>query len=84
MAERICKRCLLYEINDDEFSQSIYSYIENLPDEMKCSAELVEYRLSKCKACDDLVNGMCRLCGCFVEVRAVKKSAYCAKNKSIW
>ena len=37
-----------------------------------------------CKACGHLVNGMCELCGCFVEVRASKKNQRCAQSADIW
>ena len=73
MTQRVCKRCLLREL-DGTYFQSIYEYIQNLPPQWK---EL-------CKACGHLVNGMCELCGCFVEVRAAKINQHCAETAQRW
>ena len=71
MTQRVCKRCLLREL-DGTYFQSIYEYIQNLPPQWKADQETYAHRLALCKACGHLVNGMCELCGCFVEVRAAK------------
>lgn len=84
MAERICKRCLLKDLSDTDYFRSIYEYIENIPPEQKAPQDLYQQRLSVCQTCDHLINGMCELCGCFVEVRAAKQNQYCAKSKAIW
>lgn len=79
-----CRRCLLKDMTDSEYFRSIYEYIENLPPEQKAEESEYTTRLQKCTACDHLVNGMCALCGCFVEVRAAKKRQHCAKSNSVW
>ena len=84
MAERICKRCLLKEMTDTDYFKSVYEYIQNIPAEQKAAEALYQARLLKCKSCEHLTNGMCALCGCFVEVRAAKKLQHCAKNAEIW
>lgn len=83
MENRVCKRCLLKEL-DGTYFQSIYDYIAQLPAEEK--AEEWEYaeRLEKCRACDHLQNGMCVLCGCFVEVRAAKRRMHCPGPEKMW
>lgn len=83
MTQRICKRCLLREL-DGTYFQSIYEYIQNLPPEWKTDDQTYASRLEKCKTCNHLVNGMCELCGCFVEVRAVKRNQHCAQSSEIW
>lgn len=83
MTKPICKRCLLREL-DGTYFQSIYQYIQNLPEDLKADQETYAARLEKCRACDHLVNGMCELCGCFVEVRAVKRKQHCAQSETIW
>lgn len=83
MTKPICKRCLLREL-DGTYFQSIYEYIQNLPEELKADPETYAARLAKCRACDHLINGMCELCGCFVEVRAAKKKQRCAQSAEIW
>lgn len=84
METRFCKRCLLKDMSEDDFFESIYAYIERLPEEQKAEKSVYEARLSRCTACDALQNGMCALCGCFVEVRAAKKHMHCAKSAEIW
>ena len=84
MENRVCRRCLLKDLRDTDYFRTIYEYIENLPPEQKADAKEYERRLALCRGCDHLVNGMCALCGCFVEVRAAKKHQHCAKNEAIW
>ncbi len=84
MSERICRRCLLRDVQDAALYQTIRDYVENLPAEQKADAEVYESRLRVCRACDSLTNGMCALCGCFVEARAAKKALYCPKVPAMW
>lgn len=83
MENRVCRRCLLKEL-DGAYFQSIYDYIAHLPENQKTDKQEYRLRLEKCKACDSLQNGMCALCGCFVEVRAAKKQMHCPRSKEIW
>ena len=48
---------------------------------IKASEELYEERLSVCKECDMLLTGMCRSCGCYVELRAAVTKNYCPRKK---
>ena len=79
-----CKKCLLSETKEKEFFKTVVEYVENLSPEIRTPQDVYEKRLNICKACDNLINGMCRLCGCFVEIRSAKKNNYCAKSKDIW
>ena len=83
MEQRICRRCLLKELGEGYF-QNVYEYITSLPDEIKVCGEEYERRLKICRSCENLVNGMCRICGCFVETRAVKIFSYCPDTKTKW
>jgi hypothetical protein len=79
---RYCKKCLMREMYDqDEFFATLKSHIENIPPERKSSDELYEYRLQVCKECELLVEGMCRRCGCYVELRAASEKNYCPDKK---
>ena len=84
MSERVCRRCLLKDMDRNEYFRSIYEYIENIPQEQKAEPSIYESRVNICRSCDHLVNGMCELCGCFVEVRAAKIMQHCAKSSDIW
>ncbi|WP_099205542.1 DUF6171 family protein [Scatolibacter rhodanostii] len=81
---KFCRRCLLKDISSDEYFNTIYEYIENLDASQKVSSNEYEKRLDSCRSCDHLVNGMCELCGCFVEVRAIKRQSHCAQSSEIW
>lgn len=79
-----CRRCLLKDLDKDEYFKSIYSYIESIPDEIKTDSKEYTRRLKLCQKCDNLINGMCKVCGCFIEVRAAKKHNYCPNIKKAW
>ncbi|MDY3745248.1 MAG: DUF6171 family protein [Lachnospiraceae bacterium] len=38
----------------------------------------------RCRQCDRLLNGMCRICGCFVEMRAAIKVKSCPDVVPKW
>ena len=79
-----CRKCLLNELDDRKLFEYVTDYIANLPEESKTPSDEYNRRLAICKACNHLVNGMCALCGCFVEVRAAKINQYCAKTQRYW
>ncbi|MDR1541318.1 MAG: DUF6171 family protein [Clostridiales bacterium] len=78
-----CIRCLLHEMTYDA-ANIVAAYVEALPEEMKAEPALVQKRLAACKRCECLIGGICRLCGCFVEARAAKKSLKCPMSENIW
>ena len=67
-----CLKCLLREMDKDAYFQNLHDYI---------AGELYEDRLAVCKQCDMLQEGMCRACGCFVELRAVIRVNGCPYDK---
>lgn len=79
----MCRRCLLKEL-DGAYFRSVYEYIESIPEEEKTEPEEYARRLERCRSCDCLQDGMCALCGCFVEVRAAKRRQHCAQSMKIW
>ncbi len=81
---RICKKCLLRDMEEGEYFKNMYEYIALLDPEIKADAELYEERLAACKACGHLMNGMCRVCGCFVEMRAAVRKNYCPAAERFW
>lgn len=85
MAETaICKRCLLKEMNAEEYFNTIQEYLEAIPVEEKASEDVYMQRLDSCKQCEGLINGMCKFCGCFVELRAAKLRQHCAGIAQRW
>lgn len=75
---RSCKRCLTRDLADQKkIYQTLHDYIENLDIDIRAGELLYEKRLSACMECDMLFQGMCRKCGCYVELRAAVKANGC-------
>ncbi len=74
---RLCRRCLTRDmVGQEEYFRSLHDYIENLDLDIRAAEDLYEERLGICRECDMLLQGMCRKCGCYVELRAaVTKNA---------
>ena len=73
----ICRKCLLAELGEDEYFDTLREYIANYPKEKSVSPEEYSRRLGICKSCERLANGMCEICGCYVELRALKNDQSC-------
>ena len=84
MMIRECKRCLLKDMDTQEYYRTVSEYVESLDGSLRAPKEEYERRLSLCRECDCLINGMCRLCGGFVEARAAKTSSYCPGTPRRW
>ena len=59
-------------------------YLSAIDDYIKTDKEEYEERLNICKECDSLINGMCKHCGCFVEMRAAVSKNYCPDKNRYW
>lgn len=75
--EHICKKCLLLEAGEKATYKTVTDYLDTLDDELKADKTLRDKRLALCRACDYLIAGMCRQCGCYVEIRAALKDKTC-------
>lgn len=82
--KKLCRKCLLAEMHPDEYTQSLLDYIDSIPSENRADEKLYRKRLEICRSCDELANGICAKCGCFVELRALKPNSYCASEKKLW
>ncbi len=80
----ICRKCLLSEIDKDKVYSNVYELIDLLPPDKKADDNEYKRRLEICKSCDELADGMCAKCGCFVELRAAKKAQYCPHEIKKW
>lgn len=76
-----CGKCLLSEFSMNEFIETVQDYISLIPEEDKAPPDEYSKRLDICKSCDELTDGMCCECGCFVEIRAAKRNMNCPVNK---
>ncbi len=78
----LCRRCLTRELaGQEELYRSLREYIDNLDMDMKAPSALYEERLGACRACELLLQGMCRGCGCYVELRAAIAQNSCPYGK---
>ena len=68
-------------MDQKEYFENLHTYIANLEEDIKADPMLYEERLSVCQGCDLLADGMCRACGCFVELRAVIQKNVCPYDK---
>lgn len=82
--KRVCKKCLLQDIAPEEYLENMRIYLTGLDDDIKTEDRLYNERLSHCKECNNLIEGLCRLCGCFVEYRAAIMHKACPDIHPKW
>lgn len=83
-AKRICKRCLLQDFAPKEYLENMRTYIQGLEEDIKTDELIYKERLEVCQECSNLNEGICRLCGCFVEYRAAIRTKTCPAVHSKW
>ena len=79
-----CRRCLSGDIGDKALSQAIAERIAVIPEEQHADKSTYKMRLDICRACDSLNSGTCAKCGCYAEIRAARKNAYCPDSERKW
>ena len=80
----VCIPCLQTGFSDREYEQILKDYLEYMDEDIKTPDHIYQERLSACSQCGFLRNGMCRLCGCFVALRAAKIHNHCADTPVKW
>ncbi len=81
---RVCRKCLPGQKNEEAFYEDLSRYIQRMDEELKVDQQTYEKRLGICSSCERLMSGMCRLCGCFVELRTVQKVRKCPDLPAKW
>lgn len=81
---RYCRKCLTREMGRDEYFRNLHEYIAQLDPDLKVDGDEYEARLAQCKTCEKLLDGMCRVCGCYVELRAAMKKNRCPLVHPRW
>lgn len=84
MENRFCKKCLMNEVMGQAEYKHMQDYISNIDSFIKAEEKDYKERLGICMDCDNLINGMCKLCGCYVEMRAAVKKNYCPNIERKW
>lgn len=72
-----CRLCTAFEQEGEVLMEQIQKYLCSISDELKVEEELYHKRLEKCDTCEAMHGGLCKYCGCFVVVRAIKKQLSC-------
>ncbi len=75
--ENECKKCLLLEAGENVTYDEIMAYISTIDQSDMVDNSIYEQRLAFCKECEQLISGMCRKCGCYVEIRARMNDQHC-------
>ncbi len=79
---RFCRKCLTRDmIGQEDIFRTLREHIENLDPDSKADQGCYEERLAICRECDQLLEGMCRRCGCYVELRAAVERNICPGKK---
>ncbi len=81
---KYCRKCLLKDMPENVYFKNLYDYIGALDEEIKAGSGEYERRLNICRECDNLLSGMCRICGCFIELRAVIAKNSCPDVDKKW
>lgn len=77
-------RCLLAAAGEEEMAAAVAEYVANLDESIRAPEDEYRARLALCSECEALMNGTCRLCGCYVETRAAKKGQKCPMVPGRW
>ena len=80
-----CPRCLLEDAPGGEaLARLTAQWIAALPEERRADAATRAARLAACRSCEHLADGLCGLCGCYVEYRAAQQNRRCADTPPKW
>ncbi|MDR2044618.1 MAG: DUF6171 family protein [Clostridium sp.] len=80
--KRPCRKCLTSDMADPEgYFRSLREYLANLDADQTVRTRLYESRLDVCGSCELLLEGLCRACGCYVELRAAMRKHSCPWGK---
>lgn len=77
---RICKKCLIGQQAED-YLQLIEKNKAAIPPKGRTPEEVYDRRIELCEACQHLNGPTCMACGCYVELRAIRKESKCPYKK---
>lgn len=76
----LCKKCLI-GIEAEDYLQMIEKSRAAVSGKDRTGDEQYRQRIALCEACKYLNGPMCMACGCYVELRAIRKSSRCPYKK---
>ena len=65
-------------------ARTVAEYVASLDENIRTPEDAYRARLALCQECPELMNGTCRLCGCYVETRAAKRGQKCPMVPARW
>lgn len=77
---RICKKCLIGQQAEDYLAMIAKSRAAVSPKDRADDA-LYDRRIEACENCGYLSGPTCLACGCYAELRAIRKSSRCPYKK---
>ncbi len=82
MTQRPCRKCLISDLpHGAALAEILRERLAQIPEAEKADEEEYRARLQKCRACNELHEGTCALCGCYVELRLARKNKGCPKPR---
>lgn len=79
-----CTRCLLQQAGNSDMAALIKERVAVIPAEEKTPEAEYSRRLNLCLSCEALSGGLCMKCGCYVELRAARKTSRCPAAIEKW
>ena len=80
----LCPKCLEIPADERELARVLDRYLSTLSPEVRVTKEIYEARLSICADCPHRALYTCRKCGCYVQVRAARRSYACPSEEEKW
>lgn len=77
---RICKKCLIGQQAED-YLALISKNKAATPEKYRAAEDVCDKRVAICEECEKLSGPTCLACGCFVELRAIRKDSKCPYKK---
>lgn len=84
MEEKLfCRKCFVPDYVKEP-KKFLDTYLKGLSPGDRVADDVYNTRLKMCGRCPYYINGMCRLCGCFVAIRAAGRAQYCPDSPQKW
>lgn len=80
MSSIICKKCLIGQ-DAENYLQLIEKNRAAVPMRDRTDDAAYAKRIETCEACNHLSGPTCLACGCYVELRAIRKGSHCPYKK---
>ena len=78
---RFCKKCDYDLRMTRDALKYIENYVEKIPEDMRKKEDEYQHCLEICSGCDMLLEGTCKVCGCYVAIRAAVAGRHCPSEK---